>query len=203
MALVSYAEVQAKVARYLWDRDDLTADIVDAIVLCEARLNNILRCAQMETSGTITLTSGSGSLPSDYLQWRRVVTQDSPVRVLEFAEPDWALEMYPDTAAAPSCYFTIIGSTIKTFPTSSANLTMHYYQKIPALVSNTAGNWVTSRSPGLYIYGTLLELAPFLDDDPRLTTWGQMFERGVSELETSDIGHRYAKAAMRPVMATP
>jgi hypothetical protein len=199
MALTTYADVQAKIARELWDRDDLTNDIIDGIALLEADLNSTLRVAQMEQSATITLTSGSGPLPADYLEWRRVIAQANPTRWLEWAEPGWAEDYYYawGTASAPSDHFTIIDGTIKTYPTSPSNLTMQYYQKIPALASNPAGNWITGRAPGLYIYGTLLHMAPFLDDDPRMETWGQLFSKIYQELKNADTGYRYARPRMR------
>lgn len=204
MALVSYAEIQAELARQLWDRDDLTSDIINAITLCEAQLNNVVTTAQMETSSTVTLSAGSGALPADYLQYRRVLTQDSPTRVLTWAEPEWAENnYYAQTAAAPSNHFTIIGNTIKTYPTSSANLTLQYYQKVPALASNAAGNWITSRDPGLYIYGALVHLAAKLDDDPRIATWGTLYNSSVTNLLRRDTLGRYAKPVMRIKGATP
>src|SRR5262245_44484941 len=142
MALVTYAEIQAKIARELWDRDDLTNDIIDSIKLLESDLNDTLRVAQMEASANVTLTAGSGSLPADYLELRRVVAQSNPTRWLELAEPGWAEDYYYGwgTAAAPPDHYTIVGNTIKTYPTSSSNLTLQYYQVIPPLASNPSGN---------------------------------------------------------------
>jgi hypothetical protein len=198
MALVTYAEIQAEIARILWDRDDLTSDIVNAITLCEAQLNDVVTTAQMETSASITLTTGSGSLPTDYLQYRRVLTQDSPARVLVWAEPEWAEHSYEgQTAASLSNHFTIIGSTIKTYPTSPSNLTISYYQKVPALASNSAGNWITARDPGLYLYGSLVHLAAKLDDDRRIATWGTLYNSSVVNLLKRDTLARYAKPVMR------
>jgi hypothetical protein len=183
----------------------LAGMIPDFIAMCEARLNRTLRVRQMETSASITLTNGSGSLPTDYLAWRTVKTQDSPTRQLAWAEPDWAENYYhAQTAAALSNHFTIIGSTIKTYPTSSSNLTMGYYQKIPALASNVTGNWITTGGDGdIYVYGALLAGAPFLDDDERLVTWGTLFKNSVEELKSSDVTARYAKSIMRISGATP
>lgn len=197
MALTTYTQIQDSIRRYLWDRNDLAGQIPDFIALCEARLNDTLRVSQMETSASITLTSGSGSLPSDYLAYRRVLTQDSPVRDLQLAGPAWADHEYPDTASGLADFFTIAGTTLKTYPPSSSNVTLYYYQKIPALASNTTGNWVTSRSPGLYIYGSLIEASPALDDDPRAQTWALLFKESVDGLQRADTAHRYNRVNMR------
>ncbi len=204
MALTTYDDIQGAIRRYLWDREDMSGMIPDFIVMTEARLNSVLRVAAMEASSSITLTSGSGSLPSDYLAWRRVLTQDSPVRELRWVEPGWAeAQYYGRTSAELSDHFTIIGSTIKTYPISATDLTLAYYQKIPALASNTTGNWVTSRDPRLYIYGALVEASPFLDDDERIMTWGALFKAAVEELKQSDKTARYAKSTMRVNGTTP
>lgn len=203
MALTTYQQIQDSIRRYLWDRSDLSGVIPDWIAMCEARLNNDLRVSQMETSSSITLTSGSGSLPSDYLAFRRVLTQDSPARDLQLAEPGWSADSYPNAAAGLADFFTIEGSTIKTFPPSSANVTLYYYQKIPALAANTSGNWLTARSPAAYIYGSLLEGAPFLDDDSRAQTWGLLYRDAIDGLRKADTAGRYGRVSMRIRGCTP
>ena len=73
----------------------------------------------------------------------------------------------------------------------------------PSVASNTTGNWVTNRVPGLYLYGALLELAVFFDDDERIATWGTLYDRSMKELQGSDVTARYAKVAMRIKGVTP
>jgi hypothetical protein len=200
--LTTYVEIQEAVARIL-QRDDLAGHIPDFILMAEARLNNILRVSQMETSATITLTTGSGSVPTDYLQWRRVYANSDPVTLLEPMEPGEAIAKYPDTTATDPKFFYISGGTIYTKPVCSSTLAMIYYQKIPALVSNGAGNWITSRAPQIYLYATCLEAAPFIDDDARIGIWGAMLDKAVSELQASDTTGRYSRSTARIKGPTP
>lgn len=202
MAISTYSELQDSIKRWI-DRDDLSGQIADAIALHEGWLNSNLRVAQMEASATITLTSGAGTLPTDYLQWRRVRSNASPVRDLEYAEPSWIAEHYPDTASELADYFTIIGSTISTAPPSTADILLDYYQKIPALADNTSGNWLLSRAPGVYLWGTCLQLAPFIDDDARIGTWGKLLDREVQALQGSDVLARYGRSVARTRGVTP
>lgn len=205
MPLTTLVEQQDAVKRWLWDRDDLSAMYADFVTLCEAKLNNNLRVWQMETSTSVTLSSGTGSLPSDYLAWRRVNSSDNPVRQLEWLEPNAAeYNYFANTAAGIAEHFTITGSTIRTFPPASgSSLTLLYYQKIPSLLTNASGNWVTARSPGLYLYGTLLQAAPFLDDDERAQTWGLLYSSELQDLKGADKAARYSKPVMRVSGATP
>lgn len=204
MPLTTYAEIQEGIQRAL-QRDDLAGHIPDFILMAESRLASVLirngGCREMETSATITISSGSGSLPTDYLAWRRVYANTTPIITLENVDPEWALLKYPSTDADTQKYFYIIGSTIFTKPVSSANLIMAYYQKIPALAANISGNWITSRAPQLYIYAACLEAAPFIDDDDRAAMWGSMLDRGVSELTTADISRFKGAVRLRGPVA--
>jgi hypothetical protein len=198
--LTTYAEIQEEVAGWL-QRDDLVGRIPNFILMAEARLNSLMRVREMMTIATITLTSGAGSLPTDYLEHTRVYANSSPVKILEQVDPDWAIEKYPDTGATTGQYFYILGSSIYTKPVVSSTLAMAYYQKIPALASNTTGNWLTTRAPQLYIYATCLEAAPFIDDDARAAVWGNLFEKGLAELHGNDIGRYKGVARIRGPVA--
>ena len=204
MALADYAQLQDAFKTWLWDREDLAGRAVDCIAMAEADFNDELRVAQMEVSVPITLVNGEGPLPADYLAWRRVITDDSRSRVLEFADPTWAEDHYqgPDVPS-PSWHFTITGSTIKTYPTSVPNLKLLYYQKIPTLSSSNPTNWLLTRKPQAYLYGALVHAAPFLDDDERLQTFGALRKVALDSLRQSDTFGRYAKAVQRPPGATP
>lgn len=203
MPMADYAQLQDSIKSWLWDREDLAGRVPDFIVMAEADFNDELRVAQMEVSVTVTLTNGAGPLPVDYLAWRRVLSQDSPVRKLEFADPSWAEDHYMAQTGAPAWHFTISGSTITTYPMSPANLTLLYYQKIPALSSSNLTNWLLTRKPQAYLYGALVHAAPFLDDDDRLQTYAALRKVALDSLQGTDMVGRYGKAVQRPPGATP
>ena len=203
MAIADYAQLQDSLKAWLWDREDLAGRVPDFVSMCEADLNDELRVAQMEGSAVVTLTNGSGPLPADYLQWRRVMTQDSPVRVLEYADPAWAEDHFQGSPASLSWFFTIVWTTIQTYPTSIPNLTLSYYKKIPALSSSNVTNWLLARKPQVYLYGSLVHAAPFLDDDDRLQTYGALRKVAIESLTGSDRLARYGKSVQRPPGATP
>jgi hypothetical protein len=58
---------------------------------------------------------------------------------------------------------------------------MVYRQNIPALASNTT-NWLLALAPDLYLYGALLESAPYIKEDGRIQTWGLGFTAALSDL---------------------
>ncbi len=196
MAISTYSELQDSIKRWI-DRDDLSGQIADAILLFESWANHNLRVSQMEATSTITLTSNAGTLPTDFLSARRVRSNASPIRDLEYADPAWIADNYPSTATDLADYYTIIGSTISTAPPSTSDILLNYYQKIPALADNVSGNWLLTNAPGAYLWGSCLQLAPFIDDDARIATWGQLLDREIASLKASDVLGRHGRAVAR------
>lgn len=205
MALANYTDLQAAIVNWAMRSgdSDFTAQVPDFITMAEARLNSRLRCAEMQSTATIALTNGAGSFPADYLQWTAVLDGSSPPRPLTLANLDYAFETYGSSTAGYADVFTISGTTITTFPASSTNLALAYYAKIPALSASNTTNWLLNKSPQLYLYGALIEAAPYMMDDARATTWGTLFEKAVQDLENADKHARFAHVTARVRGATP
>lgn len=204
MALSTYAELQTAIASWAWNAGnaDFEPVIPDMVALLESRLNRELRVGDMEATATIALTDGAGTLPADYLEYRRVVANVSPLSVLKMATPEFATGRYPDNPAAYPQYFSIIGSTIKTYPTSTGDLSLTYYQKIPPLATNST-NWLLTKAPDVYLFGALIEAADFMRDMQELQKFSARFDAAMKSLITSDQGSRYSSAVARVSGPTP
>jgi hypothetical protein len=173
MAITTYAELQTALGNWL-TRSDLTARLPEFIVLFEAWANRTLRVRQMETSATITMASGAGTLPADYLQWREVRWPGSNARSLEYADRAWLTETYPNSPSSSPAYFTIEGSTISVMPVDNTSLTLRYYQKIPALsAGNQATHWLFNAHTDLYLAGPLHEAYALIKDAEKALLWMQ------------------------------
>jgi hypothetical protein len=72
-----------------------------------------------------------------------------------------------------------------------------YYAKIPALTVSNTSNLLLVEAPDLYLYGSLLQEAPYLQDDQRITVWGALYDRAMSDLKVSDERSRMATSALR------
>jgi hypothetical protein len=201
MAITTYAQLQAAVASWL-DRSDLTTEIVDFITLFEAVANRRLRVRQMETSTTLTPSSGSASLPSDYLQWRRVTWTGSVRQELEYVHPSYLQALYPDTPSDTPTVFTIEGSTLKVRPTSTTGLEFDYYQKIPALADDATTNWLLTAHPDLYLFGSLVEAQMFTVDPEQAAIWKARRDEVFDEI--SNLGRKsQGGGAIRVMGPTP
>lgn len=205
MQLDNYSDLQTAIANYAFRSgdQDFTATVPVFIALAEARINNALRLREQVTTATIDMSTGVGTLPADYLEFIRVRQQGDPARVLDAVATTWGDSQYPNAAGGTAAFFAIEGDTIRTFPPSIGDLEVEYYAKIPALSQAAPSNWLLLKSPGVYLYGALLEAQPFILDDQRIAVFGTMYEQAINDLRTSDQRARYARAQGRNRGPTP
>lgn len=213
MALTTYTELRAAVADYL-ARSDLTNAIVDFITLAEAKLNGELRCRQMETRSTTTVDTTDDepefiSLPSDFQTMRRIrlssVTGKPRLEFLNGAQADEYRYGSGNTSGQPQ-YFTIMGGELELLPTPDADYTveMVYRAKLLPLASNST-NWLLTLAPDAYLYGALMEAAPYMNNDARIPTWATGFANAIDRLNRAAMDQSYnaGPIAMRMSGATP
>lgn len=198
MALATYSDLLASVASWL-NRDDLTAVIPDFVTLFERFANREIRTGAMEAE--TTLTAGASSplidLPADLAEIRWIVPTASPDATLKPISPQQGDTLYSTPIGAPYAY-AVVGSQIKVYPTpaSGTTFTLHYYQEIPALSDANTTNWLLTDHPDIYLYGTLLQSAPYLMDDGRIQVWGKMLDNGLANLTAADRSLRWNNAAI-------
>lgn len=206
MALDTYANLQTAIIAWAMRAGDqgFTAQVPDFITLCEARCNRIIRVREMETTATLTLDAdGTASLPADYIAFRDVTALGyAPPRSLKAVSPDYATQEHPFDGAEPE-QFSITGSTFRTHPKGAGTVRLRYFQRIPALSDVAPTNWLLTKAPGIYLYGALLEAAPYMMDDARVQTWGTFFDKAVSDLVAEDHQAKFYRGQVRPQGATP
>lgn len=61
-----------------------------------------------------------------------------------------------------------------------------YYTKIPALSISNTSNWLLSDHPDLYLYGTLVQTAPYLREDERVSVWNTIYDRLMNDFRIAD-----------------
>jgi hypothetical protein len=208
MALATYSDLKSAVTTWAFrDGDtDFIARVPDFIKLAEERFNNSLNVRQMETTVTLTPDSnGDCTLPSDYQGFRSVKTAYSGYNIdLELISQDMASKLFPnDSITDGPKYFTLVGSKIHVVPTYTGNVVLTYWAAIPALSDSNTTNWLLTQAPSVYLYGTLLESAPFMMDDQRAMVWGKMLETAIDNLNASDRDQRFSRLVSRVRGATP
>jgi hypothetical protein len=189
MALSTYAELKTSIGDWL-NRSDLTSVIPDFISLAEAQIERTLRARQMIVRANASFDAQYGAVPSDFLEAKSLkLTSTNPQSPLSFLSID-ALdaEMTKYTASGKPRFFGVVGGQLRIVPTPDATYTteLTYYAKLAKLSSSNTTNWLLTSSPDIYLYGSLLQAAPYLQDDARIQTWATLYERALNDLQTAD-----------------
>jgi hypothetical protein len=192
VAISTYVELQAAAANWL-ARDDLTLRIPEFITLAEAKFNRVLFHPRMETRTTLTVNTLLTSpefldLPTDFQTMRMVRLPDEvgKPRLQFMSQTQMDDYRYSrDNVAGTPVYFTIVGDQIELAPTPNEDMDVEvlYRANIPALADNSV-NWLLTMAPDLYLYGTLLEAAPYIQNDERLSVWGSAVALVIDQLNS-------------------
>jgi hypothetical protein len=194
MALIAtYSDLQSAVTEYLARDQDTTliARIPTFIQFAEAKFNRELFVRQMEARSTTTVNTLSSepefiSLPTDFQSMRRIRLSNVEGKpTLEYKSPAGldAYRLSIDNVANQPAFFTIFGTEIElaATPNDAFQIEMVYRQNVPPLATNST-NWLLSMAPDLYLYGALLESAPYLKEDSRIQTWVAGFSNALASL---------------------
>lgn len=204
MTISTYVELQTAIQDWYEDRADLQPFAVDFITLAEAYFNLNLRVRQMETSTDLTPDSGGVcTLPTDYIEAKRVVELASIRRPLEYISEDAADEYYPTRFASLSCHYMILGDSLTALPISSNDIELTYYQEIPALSVQNTTNWLLTKLPNLYLHTCLMYAAEWLHEDGELTKETAFVTRFVEMLNARDNRAKFGNAGMTMRGPTP
>jgi hypothetical protein len=199
MAITNYGQLKTAVADWL-NRDDLTLVIPTFIDLAHAKLNRRLRVREMIQRSTASITDQFSNLPSDFLELRNIQLNVTIPKSLEYVTIEQMdQERGLGNTAREPVYYTLMGSTIEVFPTPDQSYTLElaYYQDIPTLSADADTNWLLTKAPDVYLYGALLQAAPYLKDAEETGLWLQAHDMVVAELEKEDLGARYGASTLK------
>ncbi len=185
MALTSYSALKASLADWL-NRDDLTSVIPDFISMAEAQIERRLPTQKMVKRANATIDTPFSALPADFLSAKSLVlTSTAPVQPLEFLsedELDSKKSIYRTTGKPR--YFALVGNQIEVLPPPDTGYTaeLTYVATLAKLSDANTSNWILDRHPDVYLYGSLLQAAPYLRDDERVATWSALYETAVNDI---------------------
>jgi hypothetical protein len=161
--IIDYTTLSEAVQSFSLDRTDWADPMPDLVAMAEQAIYyglegmEPLRVLDMETKTSLTPTAGICTLPSNYLQWRRVVETSTPRRELEYIAPAGMDQQYATRSAGLGNFFTIIGLTIETAPLVANTVELTYYASPTALSSTapTTSIAMLIKYPSIYLRATL------------------------------------------------
>ena len=188
--LTTYAGLQDAIAQWL-NRTDLTNQITGFIAMAEASMSRRIR--RKTITNSVGMSQQSNTLPTDCTELRSIrpvtssQTQDEPI---EIVTPEVLAELRASRADAPGrpLWAAVLGPNIILCPTPDQAYTMElrYFEKLVPLGSGSPAattNSILAEAPDVYVYGSLLQAAPFLEDDERIPVWQAFFDNACAELD--------------------
>ena len=180
MAITTYAELQTAVGNWL-NRSDLTSRIPEFIALAEPDMRRQLR--DKKTVGALTLTAavaskalGATVKSLESLRYNST-SRNYPLRQMT---PAGLASIRRAGSGAPEAYAVIDGTAyFDVAPDAAYVMEMTFIEKITALSLGVTSTF--TNSPDIYLYGTLVQAAPYLEHDERVPLWKGLYEEAVAK----------------------
>lgn len=185
--------LKTEIAAYLYDRTDLTSQIPNFIDMAQRRIFRVLQCEDNEKVQSGTIVANSYSVPADYKSLRYIMVNDLPLQSISDIELRSRLKQRP-AAGEPSAFSRINNEFIfHPPPDSSYDIDLYYYADLSSDVTDDAAtNGVLTAHPDLYLWGSLLMAAPYLNEDDRIATWIGFYDSTLQTINEATFDQEYS-----------
>lgn len=205
MSITTYAQLQTTIATWLRPGTASTSglQITDFITLFENKANRRLRLRVMESDESVVgvVSSRYVALPSGYLEPIALyLTDEDPREELDYRLPEQLCVLNQNNRPQE---WAIDGTNIAfDVPCDQAyTMTFRMYERF-ALSDSATTNWLLTNHPDLYLYGSLVNAAPYVRDSEMLPVWKTLVEEGMAELEHRESSIR-GRAPLRTDLGVP
>jgi hypothetical protein len=213
VSLANLGDVRGAIADWLYRTGDtaLAARADDFVALFEADflVDPRMRTAEMEEVDTTVLSGAVVPLPLGYIDMIRLQvlggTTGAQDQVLEYRTPSQAAVL--DNAhfdGGVAKHYTIIAGQIFIVPRRwapiGAQLEMAYNAFTPLAKATNGTNWLLAKYPNIYLYGSLMQAAAYIDDPETTAKWKLGRDEAMGKLELSE---RKRKVGAGPLTIRP
>jgi hypothetical protein len=197
MSLQTFNDLLNSITSWI-HRDDVGQHAADFVVLCESRLNRMLRLAEQETRAVASISTDYIGLPADFAALRDIQINSSSVWSLQYKSPSEINDISNRGAGEPH-YYTIIDEQIQVAPSPDGSYPIEivYFAKIPALSGTNTTNWLLTKAPDLYLFGSLVEARSFLVNDERAAFWDARFKQALAEVQGLDQAYKLGASPLQ------
>ena len=206
MALASFSDLKSSIADWL-ARSDLTTQIDDFILLFESDFNRRMRTEEMLSDAVLTTSSTTAlvSLPTDFLEMNNLALTDNPKDVTFITTKQLKQIRAGLGTGRPTSYTLTSSSTsggakrilFGRAPSGTFTLDLRYYSQLPALGSTNTSNWLLTKAPGTYLYGSLNQALYFMSDSQRRIEVQNSYNGIMADMEAEDERAKAGGAGMR------
>jgi hypothetical protein len=174
MAISTFAELKTAISNWS-HRADLSSSLLEEfIALAESDLQIRANLTQWDTEATVTVTSGTGSLPADFQSMRsvRFGSNDTQLPVISAAKGDYLTGATDPTD--PINYY-ILGTELRLVPQATGDASIVYVARFTPLSGSATTNSLLTLFPDAYLLGALVQFCIWANDDNNLKKFGALF----------------------------
>jgi hypothetical protein len=195
MSFADLTALKAAIASDWLHRADLTTAIGDFVALFESDFNSTVRARQMEQQTSITSTTGYLTHPTNWLGWKIIKgTSGGVAYTLEPVTDEVAIQRTAGDSV-PARLYKVTGDKTYLYPAASGVVFPTTYYEGVGLSAGT--NWLLTKYPAAYLYGSLLQATAAISDDPRIPLWVQAYERVLSNIRADSQRSEWSGQALR------
>jgi len=178
MSLDTYTGLKASIASTL-NKTNLTASIPDFITLAEAVMaREITSIGRVDNYADVEIGEDGWRLPCSADEIASVTYAGNP---LTYLSPDRVGEVVSTNPG----FYTVDGQVLRLAPTGT--VTIRLTKSFCPLSASVPYNWLLREHPDVYLYGALLQAAPFLRDDERIPVWRSFFIDAINSINQREI----------------
>jgi len=189
---LTYSNLITTIEQYL-ERSDAAVvnQIPVAITLCEFEIAQQMKSLGQQKVVESTLSIGNPVIAKP-ARWRKTVSfnvtgPNGPQPVL-LRKYEYLLNYNTGGSNGIPLYYADYDYNhwfISPAPDQAYPFEVLYYERIQPLDSTNQTNWITQNAPNAYIYGTLLQMMPFLKNDQR-TVFQEKYKEAIEVLINED-----------------
>jgi hypothetical protein len=195
MSFADLTSLKAAIASDWLHRADLTTAIGDFVALFESDFNSTVRARQMEQQTSITSTTGYLTHPTNWLGWKIIKgTSGGVAYTLEPVTDEIAVKRTAGDSV-PARLYKVTGDKTYLYPSASGVVFPTTYYEGVGLSSGT--NWLLTKYPAAYLYGSLLQATAAISDDPRIPLWVQAYEKVLANIRADSQRSEWSGQVLR------
>lgn len=195
---------------------DFAAAVPDFIALAEAEMRRVIRALSEVQTLDVTIDDDSFPLPCGFDGIVSFNGRGTSPRGWTYVAIDTLDGVFNPTGMN----YSLSSDTIY-FTKAPGDVRLRYRALFNPLGPRCRCNWVLTNHPDAYLYGALMQAAPYLEDDARLPVWGSLFGKAIDQInrqainqmnggpllmrsdKVPDGGYRRAETYIAPADPTP
>ena len=185
----TYDNLKAAVSRTANRKDaDFVASVPDFVSLAESEMRRLINARGEVRTVTLEIEDDYWPLPCGFDGIVSINGTGDRVREISYVSSDvldkqgWAHYDNSYTISGDRMYFGRAPGGVK----------IRYRTLFEPLSVRNRCNWLLSKHPDVYLYGSLKHTAPYLEDDPRLNTWQGLFMSAIDAVNQQAIEQNFS-----------